>query len=91
LARSFGAELSIPTQNALQIIELHDGQAPVAFRVAGEDEKLEALGGLFQDGEHSGQAAGVGGGEDVVQDEEPAVVSCQDLFKVTFVSIKASS
>ena len=59
--------------------------------MAGEDEELEALGGLFQDGEDACQAAGVGGGEDVVQDEEPAVVSSQDLCKVTFVSIKSSS
>ena len=29
----------------------------------------------------AGEAAGVGGGEDVVQDEEPAVVACQDLCK----------
>ena len=69
----------LPTQDPLQIIEVRIGQAAVSFRVAGEDEELEALCGLFQDGEDSSEAAGVGGGEDVVQDEEPAVVSCQDL------------
>jgi len=66
-------------QNPLQIIELRGGEATVAFRVAGEDEELEVLGGLFKDGEDACEAAGVGGGEDVVQDEEPAVVACQDL------------
>ena len=82
---------SRPTQNPLQIVEVRRGHSTVSFRVAGEDEELEALGGLFQDGEDACQAAGVGGGEDVVQDEEPAVVSSQDLCKVTFVSIKSSS
>ena len=47
--------------------------------MAGEDEELKALGSLFEDGEDAGEAAGVGGGENVIQDEESAVVACKDL------------
>ena len=44
------------SQHVLQIVEISLRQAAVSFRVAGEDEELEALGGLFQDGEDSSEA-----------------------------------
>lgn len=59
----------LTSDNPFKIEEHRVRQTTVAFRVAVQQEDLEADGGFVQDGDDVGEATGVGVGEYVVQDD----------------------